>query len=311
MISVRDAFFNKIYDLVKSGEDIVIVTPDLGAPSLDEFRKNYPEKYVSVGIAEQNMISVAAGICLSGQNVIAYGLNPFPVTRAYDQIRSLMAELGVPITLCALNAGLCSAECGYTHMPVEDIGMMRMLSGIQIINPSDATISEKLANNVTTVDTPRYIRFDKAVCGYLYEENEIDMEQGFTTYGIGGNICIITYGYFVSQMRAITDELIQKGCLIKLIDLFSLPVNQGLLLKEICKCRVLLVIEETVLAAGIGSYMLELISDHGVCMPIKRIGLNLSNGYYDVFTDRDYIQKDQGMDQESIRKIIVEIAKGI
>ena len=95
MISVRDAFFNKIYDLVKSGEDIVIVTPDLGAPSLDEFRKNYPEKYVSVGIAEQNMISVAAGICLSGQNVIAYGLNPFPVTRAYDQIRSLMAELGV------------------------------------------------------------------------------------------------------------------------------------------------------------------------------------------------------------------------
>ena len=113
MPTVRDSFFNEIYNQIRSDEDIYVITADLGAPSLDALRKDFPNRYISAGIAEQNLIEVSTGLAWTGKKVVAYGLNPFPITRAFDQVRCLMAELKVPFTLCALNAGLCSAESGY------------------------------------------------------------------------------------------------------------------------------------------------------------------------------------------------------
>ena len=108
----------------------MVVSADIGAPSLDDLRLYYPEHFINVGIAEQSLISISAGLIKAGKKVVAYGLNPFPVTRAYDQIRCLMGELNIPLILCALNAGLCSANAGYTHMAIEVFGMMRMLPNI-------------------------------------------------------------------------------------------------------------------------------------------------------------------------------------
>lgn len=105
MPSVRDKFFNTIFEMIKFGEDIYVVSADLGAPSLDDLRKYFPNRFINVGIAEQSLISISAGLAVSSKKVIAYGLNPFPVTRAYDQLRCLMGELKIPVTLCALNSG--------------------------------------------------------------------------------------------------------------------------------------------------------------------------------------------------------------
>lgn len=307
MTSVRDAFFNRIYKMVQQGDDIVIITPDLGAPSLDDFRKYYPERFISVGIAEQNLISVAAGLVLSGKKVIAYGLNPFPITRAYDQIRSLLAEMGIPIMLCALNAGLCAAECGYTHMPVEDIGMMRMLSNIQIINPSDETISEIIASEAARTSHTRYIRFDKAIRGRIYNESEIDLNRGFTVYGESGEVCVITYGCYVKDIRKLVDEYVAKGKMIQVIDLYSLPVDETQFISCLTKNIKILTVEESLKSAGIGSYVLEILSEHQIFLPVKRLGLSFDNGYYNVFTNREFIQQDQKLDISSIAKNIDEL----
>lgn len=304
MLSARDIFFSQIFDLVNQGEDIIIVTSDLGAPSLDDFRKYYPERYISVGIAEQSLISIAAGLSLAGKKVVAYGLNPFPATRAFDQIRSLLAELKIPITLCALNAGLCSAQAGYTHMPIEDMGMMRMLSNIQIANPSDTCISQMLAREVLLAGQTRYIRFDKAITRELYNESEINFHKGFTTYGEPGNLCVVTFGCYVPLVRKITEELLARKKTVQLIDLFSLPVDTSQLIKELNTARQILTLEENVLPGGIGSYILEVLSDCQVSIPVKRLGLNFENGYYDVFTSRDYIREDQKIDEKAIVQAI-------
>ena len=84
LVSVRDAFFNKLYEKIKSGEDIYVLSSDLGAPSLDDLRKYYPERFINVGIAEQSLISISTGMVKAGKKVVAYGLNPFPMTRAFD-----------------------------------------------------------------------------------------------------------------------------------------------------------------------------------------------------------------------------------
>jgi transketolase len=299
--SVRDAFFNKIYDLVKAGEDIYIVTADLGAPTLDDFRRDFPERYISVGIAEQCLIAVAAGLALAGKKVIAYGLNPFPITRAFDQVRSLMAELDIPVTLCALNAGFCSAECGYTHMPIEDMAMMRTLSNVRVINPTDENISVKIAEEMLISKKPTFIRFDKSINGKMYHADNIDFKTGFMTssnsdsYKVG----VITNGCYAKELNSWIHES-KRTKDIQLFDLFALPIDEEKMIAEISKCQKLITVEENVLTGGIGSLVLELLSDRGINKTVKRLGVDLKRGYYDVFTNRDYIRKDQNIDIESV-----------
>lgn len=306
MASVRDAFFNEVYNLVKQGEDIYIITADLGAPGLDAFRQDFPERYISVGIAEQNLITVAAGMALAGKKVIAYGLNPFPVTRAFDQIRCLMAELKIPITVCALNAGICSAECGFTHMPIEDMAMLRTLSNIEVYNPTDESISVQLACDVVNRRVPKIVRFDKALGGEIYNISDVNFDKGFTCTGSSGHakVGIITNGVYAKELNAViaSDELTDG----KLMDLYKLPIDEKALCREIELCDHIITIEENVKAAGLGSMILEILSDHGIVKKVSRYGLDMSNGYYNVFTSRDYIRMNQKIDIDSV---LLEIKK--
>lgn len=309
--SVRDSFFYRIYDLIQAGADIVVVTPDLGAPSLDALREHYPERFVSVGIAEQELISVAAGLVLAGKNVIAYGLGPFPVTRAYDQIRCLLSEMDIPVTVCTLNAGLCSAECGYTHAPIDDMGMVRALPHLRVYNPTDVTISQKLANETCTNKHPRIIRFDKYLRGTLYMGEELDVPKGFAEYGVSGGLAVVTYGHLVPEIRGIADELLQGGKRIKVIDAFALPADEEKLAAALSECGSILTVEEHVLTSGLGTYLLELLSDRHLTIPVRRMGLHFSDGYYDVFADRAYIRRDQGLDRESVSGVITTMLHGL
>lgn len=305
MASVRDAFFTEIYNQVRNGENIYVITADLGAPSLDEFRRDYPNRYISVGIAEQNLIQVAAGMIWGGVNVVAYGLNPFPVTRAFDQIRCLLGELRVPLTLCVLNAGLCAAECGYTHMPIENMAMLRTLSNIEIYNPSDETISTKLAMETGHIKKPRIICFDKSISGIVYNDAELDLENGFSILGCNGEseLGVITNGCYVKELSQVCAGRYRK---IKLIDLYKLPVDEEALCAEIKQCNRLITVEENVKQGGLGSMVLEIMADHGIYKAIDRFALNLSNGYYDVFTNRNFIRKAQKISINYLLDVIDE-----
>ena len=306
MTSVRDAFFNRIYEKIKDGEDIYVLSADLGAPSLDELRKNYPERFINVGISEQNLVCVASGMALAGKKIVAYGLNPFPATRAFDQIRCLMAELKIPITLCALNAGLCSAECGYTHMPIEDVNLLRTLANIKIFNPTDETISIKLADTVGR--EPRFVRFDKTLGLKIYED--IELSVGFA---ISGNqseckLGLITNGCYAKEINSF---LIQENLYrdVKLIDLFKIPFDESKFIAQLTNCEKLITVEENALPGGLGSMVLEIMSDKNVSKSMKRYGFDVKNGYYNVFTNREYIRKDNSIDLESLKVIIRECLK--
>ena len=199
--SVRDAFLSEIYQMTEQGEDIVIVSADLGAPSLDEFRRKFPHRFVNVGIAEQNLLSVATGLALSGKHVIAFGLNPFPVTRAYDQLRNFLGDLRIPVTVAALNTGTCSAECGYTHMPLEDFAMVRMIPSIKMVNPSDTSIAKAAARELVMSSLPAYIRFDKFLTEEHYQEREVDFQKGFFEIRSSERFAVITTGNFSAVLK--------------------------------------------------------------------------------------------------------------
>ena len=298
--SIRDIYFEAIYDLIKQGEDIVLVSADLAAPSLDKFRKDFGNRFVSVGIAEQNLITIACGIALTGKRVIAYGLNPFPITRAFDQIRNTVCSLNLPITIAVLNAGLCSAESGATHFAIEDLNLVRTLPLIKTINVSDQAMAKKAALNTAYSKQPSFVRFDKHINYRLYDEETIDFETGFAVIGSGKDIAIVTTGYHAGLIKNQIDKLNKFEMNITVIDCYAIPLNEEKLAKILEDFIVVVTVEENCIRGGIGSMVLELLSDNEIQKPVKRIAVDFKNGYPKNFGDRNYFMKKLGLDLDCI-----------
>lgn len=305
-MTVRDAFFNYVYEKSKD-IDLKIVTPDLGAPSLDAFRRDYSERYISVGIAEQNLISVSAGLVKSGARVIAYGLNPFPITRAYDQVRNLMSCLQYPIILTALNVGTCSAEAGYTHMPIEDYSITRCLTGITTLDISCEEMARRSLDFALDCESPIYIRFDKGIQGIVYRKDELDFKKGFVTRG-NGTPTVLSYGFMARQAHRVANILEGQGLPIKVIDVFSSGFDRRLLATELEESDSILTLEDNVLPGGFGSMVLELLSDMQIRKPVVRKGIRQYDG--SVLQNREMIHSLNGIDAQSIMEEIERMKTG-
>lgn len=302
-MKVRDVFFDEIYHKTKEGEDIVIVSSDIGAPSLDDYRRDFPNRFINVGIAEQNLLAVSSGLQLAGKKVVAYALNPFPVTRAFDQVRNIMASLQVPITVTALNAGTCSAEAGYTHMPIENVSLMRTLRNLQIVNPSDGTVAKKLADMVVDEPYPRYVQFDKYIEGTLYAAGDIDFGTGFITNGKESTIAVVAYGIMAHQ-------LMKRNLPVKVIDCFCLPVQEEKFVQEVEGCTQIVTVEDGMVNGGIGSMVLEIFNDRGIQVPVVRKGLRFRQGYPSVFTNREMLWQEEGLELLGLEQEIRELCGG-
>lgn len=299
--SVRDAFFSEIYRMTEQGEDIVIVSADLGAPSLDEFRRKFPHRFVNVGIAEQNLLSVATGLALSGKHVIAFGLNPFPVTRAYDQLRNFLGDLRIPITVAALNTGTCSAECGYTHMPLEDFTMVRMIPSIKMVNPSDTSIAKAAARELVMSSLPTYIRFDKFLTKEYYQESEVDFQKGFFEMHSSKRFAVITTGNFSAMLKESISTVAIQGETPSLFDCYAFPLDADLLAERLKSFSCIVTLEDQTPCAGLGSLIMEILSKHGLVKPIRSLGIE-SKYWEGRIMNRNAIYDEMGYDIKSLGK---------
>jgi len=232
MISQRDAFFNKLYELAQKDKDIIIVTADCGTPSLDQWRDNLPDQFINVGIAEQNMISIAAGLALAGKKPYCYAIIPFLTLRCLDQIKCDICLMNLPVTLVGIGAGLGYNDSGPTHHATEDIAIMRVLPNMQIASPSNADNAELLAR---LYNKPTYIRLDRHT---------------------PANPPSIT---------AVYDDSHQMFYPLWLKP-FTLP-------KEVLDAKLLITLEEHLLAGGLGSIVAEYLVDNNIRIPLKRIGI--------------------------------------
>ena len=144
-ITQRDAFWNKIYDLAKDNKDIVVVSADMGAPSLDKYRTDLPAQFINVGIAEQNGILVASGLARAGKRVFVYAIAPFITFRCLEQIRVNNSIMKIPITVVGVGAGFGYEDSGPTHHMIEDFALIRCMPSLVVNSISDSTMSAAVA----------------------------------------------------------------------------------------------------------------------------------------------------------------------
>ena len=142
MISQRDAFFNRLFEYAKEDKDIILVSADMGAPSLDQWRLTLPSQYVNVGIAEANAIGIATGLAKLGKRVYVYAIAPFVSLRCYEQLKLGPCMHNLPITIVGVGAGFSYEESGPTHHTLEDVSIMSTLPHMEVVTITDSVMAE-------------------------------------------------------------------------------------------------------------------------------------------------------------------------
>jgi len=305
--SQRDLFWDVIYEKAKLNRDIIVVSADMGAPSLDKFRADLGSQFINTGIAEQNTIGVAAGLAMTGKKVFAYAIAPFITFRCYDHIKCLIANMNLPVTLVGVGAGISYEESGPTHHTVEDLSVMRVLPNFTIHTPSDRIMAGGFAEICCKGINPNYIRLDRGDLPIIHSENE-DFSKGFKVLKESDNGYIIATGNMVHNALEAANKLEKQNFNIGVIDLYTLPLLDEQLtnfVNTVKESKKLITLEEHTLPGGLGSTICEIAADNTLLIPIQRIGFNFQKGYCYHYGGRAAIQEVYNLDADSIAKLII------
>ena len=162
-MDIRDAFFDELYLLGKKDSSVIVISDDLDAWGLRKFKEDFPERFINIGVAEQNMIDVAAGLASCGKKVFVYGICSYVTARCLEQIKFSVCSMNLPVVIIGVGAGFSFSFDGPSHHGIHDVGIMRMMPEITIYNPIDAESTVASARMAYTQKIPAYIRLDKGI----------------------------------------------------------------------------------------------------------------------------------------------------
>jgi transketolase len=303
--TMRDAVIRRVVTAMDTDPDIFFLSADLGAPALDSLRKNFGDRFINVGIAEQNLVSIAAGLALEGMKVFAFGLAPFISMRALEQIRNNLSLLGqlkpLNVTLLALGAGLSYDVSGPTHHCIEDLSIIRTLPNIALYSPSDPELAAQLIVHGLSIPSPKYVRLEGKPVASLYADPAgVDCSKGFFELIAGKDVCLVSSGFMVHECAKIQAYFKTKGIEVGLVDVFALsPLDEAALFDVLRPYSHLISVEESFIGrAGLDTLIMTLFHRRGHRAPLHPFGI--SDKYIFENGDRTQMHKMFGMDNDTI-----------
>ena len=298
----RDVIFYKIKDNIANGGDFYVINSDFtGRPFID-IEREYPNRFVQVGIAEQNMIAVACGLALEGKKVVTFSPNPFMYLRAYDQIRNGISVMNLPVVIVGNGSALINTALGATHLNTEYYQLFSLLPNFKSFIISDVSLAEAVADKIIEgVPTPTYVLVD-FYCDETFEnEEELNLEKGFRYLKRGDQNLVIVQGYMT---KIVLNSKFKSNPAI--IDAFSQPFSD-LFWKEIKQYSKIVVVEEQQLRGGLGSHILEGLNKRNINIPVKRLGIDYGDHFPQFFGDREFFLKSFNIDEDAISKAVDDL----
>tara|TARA_R110001592_G_scaffold348140_2_gene642094 strand:+ start:2370 stop:3329 length:960 start_codon:yes stop_codon:yes gene_type:complete len=316
----RDTFISNLFEKAKQDKDIIMISVDMGAPTLDIWRETLPDQFIAAGISEQNAINVAAGLSSQGKKVYVYFMASW-VGRCWEQIRYSCAMGNNPITILGNGVALGYAPAGPAHEPTEDIAYMRSINHIEIHSPANNNIVKALVD--LTLDKPklRYLRLERKFASEV-EDLYPNMSSSHLNSGLslvkGGitelkndkkKVAILTNGYMLGRGYKVWEKLLSSNsCEASLYDIWKLkPLNSNLLKQNLKGYDHIVTIEEQSLDGGFGSIISEFICDNQLSFKLLRLGLPekfiFENG------NRDHLIDTHGLSVEEIYNKIENFVK--
>ena len=238
------------------------------------FAKKFPDRFINVGIAEQNLIGIAAGLSTFGKIPYASTFAVFAAGRAYDQIRTSIAYPKLNVKICATHAGITVGEDGATHQMIEDLGLMRGLPNMTVLSTSDDTQTRWAVREIAKIDGPVYLRLCRMATPVIYEGNEqFEIGKGIQL-GSGTDASIIATGVTVSEALKAQKILQEQGIDVRVIDIHTIkPIDRDLLAKCAEETARIITVEDHNIIGGLGSAVCEILSEE-YPVKVERMGIN-------------------------------------
>jgi len=262
--ATRQSYGEALLELGKENENIVVLDADLStATKTDLFAKEFPDRFFDMGIAEQDMISTAAGFATCGKIPFASTFAVFATGRVYDQIRNSICYPNLNVKICATHCGITVGEDGATHQMLEDINLMRGLPNMTVISPADDIEAKWAVNEASKINGPVYIRFGRSATPIIYEEN-YNFEFGKAIqFGDGTDATIFATGIMVAESLKAKEVLGKEGIHIRVVDIHTIkPIDKDIIIKCAKETKKLISVEEHSIIGGLGTAISEVLVEN-------------------------------------------------
>lgn len=298
---MRAIILEEIYFQMKENKDIYFLTGDLGFHSVEHIERDFPKRFINAGIAEQNMIGMAAGLALQGKKVYVYSIIPFVTMRCYEQIRNDVCYHNLDVTLLGAGAGLTYGILSSTHFALEDIAILRPLPHMSIFSPADDREAQEGMKYFSTRSGPLYIRIGgrKEKPLYTNESYRFIFGKGFKMAS-GTDIAIFSTGPIT---RELTDTIRflkeRKNMTATVVVIHTIkPIDQDIIMQESIGKKMIFSLEEHFTEGGLGSGIAEVISEHLHNVKLVRLGMKCE--FVKEIGTQTYIRKQHKLDSEGI-----------
>lgn len=296
--ATREAYGAALVEFGAKYENLVVLDADLAAATkTGMFKKAYPDRFFDCGIAENNMIGVAAGLALSGKIPFASSFAMFAAGRSFEQLRNSVGYPKIPVKIGATHAGITVGEDGATHQCNEDIALMRAIPGMVVLNPADATEARLAVEAAILHDGPVYIRFGRMAVPVMFgDDYKLTIGRGHKMRG-GKDVSIIATGIEVEQALAAAEILAGEGIDASVVNMASIkPIDRDLVIAEARACGAIVTAEEHSIIGGLGAAVCEAVCEE-YPVPVIRVGIKDTFGKSGPAAA---LVKEFGLDAESI-----------
>lgn len=302
---LRDCVVETLQELMKDDDKITALEADLGGASgFTKIKKTNPERFIQCGIAEANMMGVAAGLSLTGFKPFTHTFAPFATRRVFDQLFLSGEYAGNTINVYGSDPGFSVASNGGTHTAWEDVALIREIPGAVICDPADDVQMEWIIKEFLKMEGIHYVRSNRKAVRNVYKKgSSFKIGQG-NILKEGKDILIIAAGQLVSEALDCAEELEKEGYSVEVIDMFTIkPLDEKLLIKEAKGKSKIVTIENHSIYGGLGSAVSEVIAENGISVPVKRIGVKEKFGQVGT---AEFLQEEFGLTAKQIKETICQ-----
>ena len=277
-VATRQSYGEALAQLGRENNKVVVLDADLSKTTkTDIFAKEFPERFFDIGIAEQNLMGVAAGMATSDFIPYASSFAVFASGRAYDQIRNSIAYPNLNVKICASHSGVTAGEDGATHQMIEDLSLMRTLPNMTVLCTSDDTQTKWAVKEISKIEGPVYLRLCRLATPIIYDESvKFQIGKGYQ-FGEGIDATVIATGVVVSEALKAQEELKKQGINIRVIDIHTIkPIDKDIIIKAAKETKKIITIEDHNIIGGLGSAVCEVLSEE---YPTKVIRMGIKDTF--------------------------------
>lgn len=304
---MRKAFIDTLIELAESDKDIWLLTADMGFGVVEPFAEKFPERYVNVGVAEQNMIGVATGLALEGKKVFCYSIATFPTMRCLEQIRNDVCYHNLPVCIVSGGAGLWYGALGMSHHAVEDIAVMRCLPNMAVVSPASADEAALAVKAILGREQPCYLRISRTanIIAEPLQEYQFGKVRKFVNRTRPDVVITATGGQIIANAVVAAEILLAKRISTSIFSIHTLkPLLNDSIFAALLDSRLVVTIEEHSRIGGLGSIIAEIASGMSKHAPLLRLGT--ADCYPTTAMSYEELLKANHLDVDSIVKEVLD-----